>query len=72
MPKFRNLCAARDSSQNGTSKGVQSDKELENLPKKPAVPWRKKVSRAFTSFTQAAGSFEKSYLQLQGEVRALA
>jgi two-component system sensor histidine kinase FlrB len=32
---------------------------------------QRSLARAFTSFTQAAGSLEKSYLQLQGEVARL-
>lgn len=32
---------------------------------------QRSLARAFTSFTQAAGSLEKSYLQLQGEVAHL-
>jgi PAS domain-containing protein len=58
---------------------------MQNMPKATATRQRtrkgseeasrtvaqRSLARAFTSFTQAAGSLEKSYLQLQGEVTHL-
>jgi two-component system, sensor histidine kinase FlrB len=58
---------------------------MQNMPKATATRQRtrkgsedacrsvaqRSLARAFTSFTQAAGSLEKSYLQLQGEVAHL-
>src|ERR1700686_2773020 len=58
---------------------------MQNMPKATVIRQRirkvsdeasctvaqKSLARAFTSFTQAAGSLERSYLQLQGEVAHL-
>jgi signal transduction histidine kinase len=44
---------------------------LNAKPMKNRVDDRKSLARAFRTFTQAAGSLEKSYAQLQGEVARL-